>query len=128
MLQLYETNTLGPLRVVEAFLPLLDMGEMKRLCFITSDAGSINACGSTSSYGYRMSKAALNMGVKILFNRLRPEGYTFRLYSPSQTEGQAGVYAVEYFLRNRSFEPHDPKHSDENRLVLRDWEGREWPW
>ena len=37
-------------------------------------------------------------------------------------------YAAEYFLRNRSYEIESYKHSDENRLVLRDAYARELPW
>ena len=78
----FDINSLGPLRVVEAFLPLVDRGALKRLCFVSSEAGSIGKTTRTAWYGYCMSKAALNMAVKNLFNQLRPEGYTFRLYHP----------------------------------------------
>ena len=35
-----NVNAMGPIRMVEAFLPLLERGE-KRLCFLSSEAGSI---------------------------------------------------------------------------------------
>lgn len=41
MQRMYSVNALGPLRVVEAFLGLMDRGAMKRLCFVSSEAGSI---------------------------------------------------------------------------------------
>ncbi|MCJ7738579.1 MAG: SDR family NAD(P)-dependent oxidoreductase, partial [Anaerolineae bacterium] len=82
MHRLYDVNTLGALRVIEAFLPLMAQGGFKRLCFVSSEAGSITAARRTSWYSYCMSKAALNMAVKIMFNDLHPEGYTFRLYHP----------------------------------------------
>ena len=82
MQRLINVNSLGPLRVANAFLPLLSQGEMKRLCFVSSEAGSIERAQRTAWYGYCMSKAALNMGVKLVFNRLRPQGYTVRLYHP----------------------------------------------
>lgn len=141
--KIFNVNTLGPLRVVEAFLPLLDKSNLKRLCFVSSEAGSINNSMRTDFYGYSMSKAALNMNVKILFNKLRPDGYTFRLYHPGwlrtymsgvkATEGdleadKAAVNAVAYFLRNRSFDAYNDKRCDEDRLVMRDWLGREMPW
>ena len=78
----FDVNSLGALRVVEAFLPLTDRSDFKRLCFVSSEAGSIGRSRRTSWYGYCMSKAALNMAVSILFNHLRPEGYSFRLYHP----------------------------------------------
>jgi NAD(P)-dependent dehydrogenase (short-subunit alcohol dehydrogenase family) len=143
MHRMYNVNALGPLRVVEAFLRLVDRGSMKRLCFVSSEAGSINRCERTSWYGYCMSKTALNMATSILFNRLRPEGYTFRVYHPGwmrsfmrgskSTEGdlepeEAAVPALEYFLRDRAVDPHHRARDDEDRLVMRDWRGCEWPW
>ena len=82
MQRLYNVNAMGPLRVVEAFLPLTDRSALKRLCFVSSEAGSINRAQRTAWFGYCSSKAALNMAVRLLFNRLRPQGYTFRLYHP----------------------------------------------
>jgi NAD(P)-dependent dehydrogenase (short-subunit alcohol dehydrogenase family) len=142
MHRMYNVNALGPLRVVEVFLPLMERGQMKRLCFVSSGEGSINRCTRTSWYGYCMSKTALNMGVKILFNRLRSEGYTFRIYHPgwlcTHMDGsknsetlmepeEAAVPALVYFLRDRTGDPHKTR-SDEDRLVIRDWQGRERPW
>ena len=77
-----------------------------------------------------VSKAPLNMAMNQLFNGLRPEGYTFRMYckDPDAAPDKAGEYAAEYFTRNRSNEPESYKHSDENRLVLRDWMNIEIPW
>ena len=139
----YEVNTLGPLRVVEALLPLTRESDMKRLVFISSEAGSINRSERKGWFGYCMSKAALNMGVGILFNRLRPEGYTFRLYYPGWMRTymrgakdttadlepeEAAVYALAYFLRDRGYDPDTPGRNDEDRLVMRDWRGMEWPW
>jgi NAD(P)-dependent dehydrogenase (short-subunit alcohol dehydrogenase family) len=136
MHRLYDVNALGALRVVEAFLPLTDRGNLKRLCFVSSEAGSINRSTRTAWFGYCMSKAALNMGVRILHNHLRPDGYTFRVYHPGwvrsyirgskSTQGdmepeEAAMPALAYFLS--SLAP-----GDEDRLVLRDWQGREWPW
>lgn len=80
--RLYNINSVGPLRVVESFLPLMEQGNLKRLAFVSSEAGSIERCSRTAWYGYTMSKAALNRAVKIMFNDLRPQGFTFRLYQP----------------------------------------------
>lgn len=134
MVRMYGVNALGALRLMEAFLPLLDAGRDKRLCFVSSEAGSIGPAARTEMYGYCMSKAALNMGVRLLFNDLRPQGYTFRLYHPGWVRGylsgeknllaslepeDAAVPALDYFLAARD---------DEDRLALRDWQGKEWPW
>jgi NAD(P)-dependent dehydrogenase (short-subunit alcohol dehydrogenase family) len=55
----YEINALGPLRVTATLLPLLHDGS--KIVIITSLMGSIGDNGSGSSYGYRMSKAAVNI-------------------------------------------------------------------
>ena len=128
-----NTNSVGNLRLVNAFLPLLDKGETKRLCFVSSEAGSIGASKRTGWFGYCMSKAALNMVVKILFNDLKPQGYGFRLYHPGYLRTymagtknndahlepeEAAKFALDYFLNSN--EPTD--------LALTDWQGTEYPW
>ncbi|HHX64141.1 MAG TPA: SDR family NAD(P)-dependent oxidoreductase, partial [Chloroflexi bacterium] len=129
----YNVNALGAIRMVEAFMPLMEDSPLKRLCFVSSEAGSISLAHRTGGFGYCMSKAALNMAVKITFNRLRPRGYTFRLYHPgwmrSYMSGQKGTAgdmepeesaasAIPYFVEGRD---------DEDRLVLIDYLGQEWP-
>lgn len=143
MQRLYNTNSLGPLRMVEAFLPLLANSEMKRLCFVSSEAGSIARAQRESWFGYCMSKSALNMAVKLLFNNLRPQGYTFRLYHPgwvrSYMSGKknvnahlepevAAVPALQYFLGEETIEMENPVVYDEDQLVMSDWQGNVWPW
>jgi NAD(P)-dependent dehydrogenase (short-subunit alcohol dehydrogenase family) len=133
MHRLFDVNTLGAIRVMEALMPLLDAGTMKRLCFVSSEAGSITMAKRTSWYSYCMSKAALNMAVKIMFNDLRPDGYTFRLYHPGwmrtymggtknetadMEPEEAAAHALPIFLNDRA---------DEDRLVMVDYRGVEWP-
>jgi NAD(P)-dependent dehydrogenase (short-subunit alcohol dehydrogenase family) len=134
ILRAFDVNAVGALRVVEAFLPLMDKGTLKRLCFVSSDASSIARSGHTDWFGYCMSKTSLNMAAKILFNDLRPAGYTFRLYHPGwlrtymrgekdmnahmEAEEAAG-YAAAYFLGNLP---------DEDRLELVDYKGQVIPW
>lgn len=126
----YEYNTLGPLRAIEAFLPVLEAGEGKRVCVVTVTDSSNNASKGIDDYPGHVSKAPLNMAMHQHFNNLRPRGYTFRMYCKDPCAGaeRAGEFAVEYFTRNRSNEPESYQHSDENRLVLRDWMGIEVPW
>jgi NAD(P)-dependent dehydrogenase (short-subunit alcohol dehydrogenase family) len=134
MQRVYDVNSLGPLRVVEAFLPLVARSELKRLCFVSSEAGSIASSRRTAWYGYCMSKAALNMAIKILFNHLRPEGYTFRLYHPGWMRSyMSGKKSLEATL-----EPEESAASavpfflealpNEDHLALVDNQGNEWPW
>jgi NAD(P)-dependent dehydrogenase (short-subunit alcohol dehydrogenase family) len=132
--RLYEINALGPLRVLQNFLPFTDRGLLKRLCFVSSEAGSISRGERKSWYGYCMSKTALNMAVKITFNQLRPQGYTFRLYHPGWVRSymsgeknlaadlepdEAAAKAIPFFIGDRP---------DEDHPVLVDYQGQEWPW
>lgn len=130
MLAVYNINAIGAIRVTEAFHDMLEKGSGKRLMFISSEAGSVTESSRTDFYSYCMSKAALNMYVKILFNRLRPDGYRFRLYHPGWiksymggqlsdrgelTIAEAGERAVDYFF---------DQQVDEEQLVLRGYNGR----
>jgi NAD(P)-dependent dehydrogenase (short-subunit alcohol dehydrogenase family) len=141
MHRMFDVNALGPLRVVEAFLPLVERSSMKRLCFVSSEAGSIGRAKRQSWFGYCMSKSALNMAVKILFNDLHPQGYSFRVYHPGWVRSymggkknmeatlepeEAAVPALNYFLCGLPGEQGEPV--DEDRLVLRDYQNQEWPW
>lgn len=111
-------------------LPPLEAGQGRRICCVTTVQSSNNAARDCADYPAHVSKAPLNMAMNQLFNGLRPKGYTFRMYckDPAAAPERAGEYAVEYFTRNRSNEPESYKHSDENRLVLRDWMNIEIPW
>ena len=64
----YNVNAVGPLRVVKAALELLGDGSM--IINTSSEAGSLGMQKSEISYGYCMSKAAMNMGAKIMDNWL----------------------------------------------------------
>jgi len=70
----FEVNTLGPLRVTRAFLPLLRRGTSPRLVHLTSLMGSIADNGSGGTWAYRLSKTALNMASRNLALELRKEG------------------------------------------------------
>lgn len=73
VLDLININTLGPLRVAQAFLPLLKQGERPRIAVMSSVLGSM-ALEGTFNVGYRVSKAGLNKIVQCLADDLKPEG------------------------------------------------------
>lgn len=127
LMEAYDYNCLGPLRIINVFLPLLEKGEGKRICVVTSKESSNNQCDAADNFAAHISKAPLNMALTQLFGGLRPEGYTFRLYCKDQENGH-DEWAMDYFLRDRSYEPEDLKHSDEERIVMRDWMAKEVPW
>ncbi len=67
--QQFEINALGPLRLSAALLP--NLGEGSKVIMMTSRMGSIGDNTSGGMYGYRMSKAALNMAGVCLAHDLR---------------------------------------------------------
>ncbi|MCB1494144.1 MAG: SDR family oxidoreductase [Bauldia sp.] len=91
----FEVNTLGPLRVTRALLPRLHDGS--KVAIITSRSGSIGDNGSGGTYGYRMSKAAVNMGGVDLALDLKPKGIPVLLLHPGmvRTDMGGGPGAVE---------------------------------
>ncbi len=79
MRQQYEINTLGPLLVTESFLSNLNQGS--KVAIISSRMGSIED-GSGGQYGYRMSKAAVNMVGSSLAHDLKPKEIAIALLHP----------------------------------------------
>ncbi len=78
--QQFAVNALGPLLTVHAFLDKLASGS--RVALITSRMGSMADNSSGGSYGYRMSKAALNAAGRSLAVDLAPRGIHVGLLHP----------------------------------------------
>jgi NAD(P)-dependent dehydrogenase (short-subunit alcohol dehydrogenase family) len=85
-----DVNTLGPMRVTEAFLDHIAAGGGKKVVTITSGMGSIADNGSGGSYAYRSSKAAVNMVVKSLSLDLAPRGITCIVMNPGWVRTDMG--------------------------------------
>jgi len=75
-----EVNAIGPLRVAVALLPRMRAGA--KIAFVSSKAGSIGDHPSGRNYGYRMSKAALNMAGANLAHDLAERGIHVVLLHP----------------------------------------------
>ena len=88
--EVFDINTLGPLRVTRAFLPLLRAGRAPKLAHLTSLMGSITDNGSGGSYAYRMSKAALNMASRNLGHELSAAGVPSVVLHPGWVQTDMG--------------------------------------
>ncbi|MCL2126944.1 MAG: hypothetical protein FWH38_01705 [Treponema sp.] len=127
----FRRNVLRPMAFLEAFLPLLDEGEGRRLFYLTRAEASINETFSASRYGYAMSKAALHQFIQMTRNKLAGKGYTFRVFDPLDgviPPEAAAEGAFNYITRRRGTENHDPLRDDEDNLVFRDALGRQHSW
>jgi len=78
--RMFEVNSLGPLLTTQALVG--NLGEGSKVGIITSRMGSINDNDSGGSYGYRMSKAAVNAAGKSLSIDLKPQGIAVAILHP----------------------------------------------
>ncbi|MCH2190683.1 MAG: SDR family oxidoreductase [Gammaproteobacteria bacterium] len=78
--QQFTVNALGPLRVTEALEPQLVDGS--KVAMITSRMGSIADNTSGGRYGYRMSKAALNIAAVSLAHDLASRQISVGVFHP----------------------------------------------
>ena len=78
--QQFEVNALAPLLLARALVPLMPEGS--KLALMTSRMGSIEDNTSGGSYGYRMSKVALNIAGKSLAVDLKTSGIAVAILHP----------------------------------------------
>ena len=90
VVEAYRINAVGPLRVTAAFLPMLQKGEGKRIVNVSSLMGSIEDDSSGGAYGYRMSKAALNIATKNLSIELAGDGFVVVAMHPGWVRTRLG--------------------------------------
>jgi len=76
----FEVNTLGPLRTIAALRPMFADGA--RIAIITSRMGSMEDNTSGGQYGYRISKAGVNMVGRSLAIDLASENVAVGLIHP----------------------------------------------
>jgi len=97
LLEQYKVNALGPLRVVRGLLNNLAAGA--KVGIVSSRVGSIADNESGNNYGYRASKAAVNMIGTNLSHDLKPKGIAVALLHPglvaTDMTGGRGISATE---------------------------------
>ncbi len=78
--RMFEVNSLGPLLTTQALTN--NLGKGSKVGIITSRMGSIADNDSGGSYGYRMSKAAVNAAGKSLAVDLKPRSIAVAILHP----------------------------------------------
>ncbi|WP_257452994.1 SDR family oxidoreductase [Archangium lipolyticum] len=125
-----SVNTFGPLRLTAALLPSLRLGSARRVVHITSGMGSIADNGMGGFYGYRLSKAALNMAMRNMHLELRGEGFVTIALNPGWVQTDMG--GPEAPLRPeqsvRSMLEVIDRLSAEHGGRFFDHDGQELPW
>lgn len=88
-----EVNTIAPLKVSEALLPNLELGDQKKLIAITSRMGSIGTMDG-GFISYRTSKAALNAIMRNLSIGLQEKGIAVAVLHPGWVKTDMGSDAA----------------------------------
>jgi NAD(P)-dependent dehydrogenase (short-subunit alcohol dehydrogenase family) len=89
-LDTHNINTLGPLRVAKAYIPLVRRGQEKVIVNISSEAGSIGECWRDKEFDYCMSKTALNMQSVLLQKYLKSDGIKILAVHPGWMQTDMG--------------------------------------
>ena len=126
--QQFEVNTLGPLKVTHALLPNMERGG--KIAHVTSRMGSVEDNTSGSHYGYRMSKAALNMAAKSMAVDLAAREIAVCVLHPgyvrTRMTGNTGYIDAHEAARGLVARIHDL--SMENSGTFWHQNGEELPW
>lgn len=85
----FETNTLGPWRVSQAFIPLLKRSRHGRIVNVSSGAGALADMGGGTP-AYSVSKTALNALTRKLAIDLKPAGILVNAVCPGWVATEMG--------------------------------------
>ena len=90
----FDVNTLGPMRMAQAFMPNIEKSKQKKLVNVTSFIGSFDKGGTPMGMNYGASKAALNMYMYKLHFAMKPRGVVVALVEPILVASKPGVSAI----------------------------------
>ena len=128
--QVLDVNTMGPLRVTEAFIDNVARSERKLVVTITSGMGSIADNTSGGSIAYRSSKAAVNMVMRCAAVDLARRGISCVLVNPGWVRTDMGGPSATLSPKEsvtalrRLIETFGPAQSGK----FFNYDGREYPW
>lgn len=123
-------NTIAPLKMVEALVEQLNMGDEKIIACMSSKMGSMDDNGSGGSYIYRSSKAALNSIVKSLSIDLAADGMKCVALHPGWVKTDMGGPNAEISTREsvtKIFEILTSLTAEDNGRFI-DIDGSTIPW
>ncbi|HUI16409.1 MAG TPA: SDR family oxidoreductase [Alphaproteobacteria bacterium] len=128
-LEVFHVNSVAPLRVASALAENVAKSGLKLMVFITSQLGSIARMGA-GVQPYRMSKAALNAGVRGLSLELAGRGITSVVFHPGWVRtdmgGAGAALDPKTSIAGMRAVIARLKASDNGRFL--DYDGAEIPW
>ena len=126
----FEVNTLGPIEMSRALLPLLHEGSDPGIVHVTSKMGSVDDNSSGGWWAYRISKAALNMVCVNMAHELRDAGIATMVIHPGWVRtdmgGKTAPLSVEESVAGM-IEVIDGLKLDDSGC-FRDYTGATLPW
>lgn len=93
MMEEFNVNALGSLRVTEALIHAVLNGYDRVVANLSSEAASITSCQKTDQPGYCMSKAAINMWSSVVLNTIKSRGGTVLNFHPGWMQSVIGSSA-----------------------------------
>lgn len=96
MEQVYAVNTVGTMKMAEAFFEHVAASEQKKIVAITSLQASLGAMREPLIPFYKMSKTALNMGMKSTAKRVKSKKVTVALISPGAVDTEMMNSALDH--------------------------------
>jgi NAD(P)-dependent dehydrogenase (short-subunit alcohol dehydrogenase family) len=91
----FRVNAVAPLRLTHALIPALRRARSPRVINISSIKGSAALTHGGANYGYAMSKAALNIGTRMMAANLDSIGITTVALHPGWVRTRIGGPAAE---------------------------------
>ena len=88
--RMLDINTMGPVRVLDAFADRLAAAGSAKALTLTSGMGSIGDVGSGRSMMYRTSKAAVNMAMRARALQLKERGIIVAVINPGWVRTDMG--------------------------------------
>lgn len=125
-----DANTMGPMRVSEAFIDNVARSDRRLIVTLTSGMGSLADNTSGGSIAYRSSKAAVNMVMRSLAIDLAPRGITCVVVNPGWVQTDMGgphakITPAESVTKlRRLIDSLRPAQSGK----FFNYDGREYPW
>ena len=86
----YQVNTMGPIFVTQALMPNLRASKGKKIINMSTRSSIISRKGG-SAFGYRVSKAALNMFTRTLHFELHKKGFIVAVVAPGHNKTDMGT-------------------------------------
>ena len=124
-------NTVGPIKMAEAFIEHVEKSDQKKIMTISSSVGSIQKTVG-HMYWYRTSKAAVNMLMRNLSKELKKRGIIIGMFNPGPTATDL-MSDVPIPLRDPADAAADMIRNIDNMTIettgsFLEFDGTDFPW